>query len=516
MKDLKIIAIYLPQYHQVEENSKWWGEGFTDWTAVKQAEKYYEEHYQPRVPLNNNYYDLNNKETIKWQANLANKYGIYGFCFYHYYFKDGRKILEKPAENLLRWKDISLNFCFSWASASWQRTWSNFTRAGAWASKFEHYRSDENPILLQQDYGNEEDWNEHFNYLLPFFKDERYIKIDGKPVFLFYLPQDISCITEMVLVWRKLAKKNGFPDLYLIATISNSYQEYPMVDALYIQEPGGFINDFILYSDNRKKDICIRYNDYEDVCRWEAFKKYKQTQKKYYSAFPGYDTSPRHGKRGIIIDNSTPEKFEISFREACRKSIKSDNEFVFINAWNEWGEGNYLEPDEKYGYDYLKAVLRVSKQFNKNIECLQIEKRDIDICYQVIEHKDKEKNKYYIYTNLYNKWMKILDEKREIATFFYKHKYYNIAIYGMGTLGKHLFKQLESKVDIKYFIDRKGGITGYSIPVYSLNDVLPSVDVIIITIVDEYEDILTKLSKKITFRIVSLDEIIDYCLIEKG
>ena len=112
--------------------------------------------------------------------------------------------------------------------------------------------------------------------------------------------------------------------------------------------------------------------------------------------------------------------------------------------------------------------------------------------------------------------MKILDEKREIATFFYKHKYYNIAIYGMGTLGKHLFKQLESKVDIKYFIDRKGGITGYSIPVYSLNDVLPSVDVIIITIVDEYEDILTKLSKKITFRIVSLDEIIDYCLIEKG
>lgn len=214
MKRPKTIAIYLPQYHRVKENDEWWGEGFTEWTAVKQAESYYEGHSQPRVPLNENYYDLDDKHTLEWQAALARQYGIYGFCFYHYYFKNGRKILERPAENLLRWRDILLRYCFSWANMSWVRTWHNFTIRGSWASKFEQYVEGESSVLLEQKYGEEADWIAHFNYLLPFFKDERYIKIDDKPFFVFHEISDIACITEMTSCWRTLAKKNGFSDMF--------------------------------------------------------------------------------------------------------------------------------------------------------------------------------------------------------------------------------------------------------------------------------------------------------------
>ena len=133
MKDVKVVAMYLPQFHRTDENDKWWGEGFTDWVAVKEAEPVFEGHIQPRVPLNENYYNLMDREVMQWQAELAKKYNVYGFCFYHYWFKKGQKLLEKPAENLLNWKDIDMKFCFSWANVTWARTWSKITSKNEWS-----------------------------------------------------------------------------------------------------------------------------------------------------------------------------------------------------------------------------------------------------------------------------------------------------------------------------------------------------------------------------------------------
>ena len=210
MSKIKALAIYLPQFHEVKENNEWWGRGFTEWTAVKSNEPYFENQRQPRVPYGENYYDLMNKETFEHQAELIKKYGIYGFCFYHYYFKDNKKILEKPVEKLLEWQDINIPFCFNWASESWVRSWSKIY-GNVWGEKCENKDIKiGKEILLQEYYGEEEAWKEHFNYLLPFFKDRRYIKKDGKPVFIFYNANRIICLSEMIEYWNKLAIENGF------------------------------------------------------------------------------------------------------------------------------------------------------------------------------------------------------------------------------------------------------------------------------------------------------------------
>ena len=193
MKTPKIIALYLPQFHAIPENDKWWGKGFTEWTSVKKAIPLLKNHHQPREPLKGNYYNLLDPEVRQWQADLAQKYGIYGFCYYHYWF-NGKKLLEKPAEEILRLGKPSLPFCFSWANESWSRTW--------YSSKKE--------VLLKQEYGAEKEWESHFNYLLPFFKDERYIKVDNKPLFLIYKPSLILELDRMISFWEKLAIKEGF------------------------------------------------------------------------------------------------------------------------------------------------------------------------------------------------------------------------------------------------------------------------------------------------------------------
>ena len=168
---MKIIAFYLPQFHNIPENDEWWGNGFTEWTNVKKAKPIFEGHQQPKVPLNNNYYNLLDDNVKVWQADLAKKYGVYGFCYYHYWF-NGKMLLEKPMEQMLENKEVDIPFCISWANEPWTKAWVG----------------DEKKMLIAQEYGQEEEWKEHFMYLLPFFKDERYIKKDGKPFFIFYRP----------------------------------------------------------------------------------------------------------------------------------------------------------------------------------------------------------------------------------------------------------------------------------------------------------------------------------------
>src|ERR1017187_893797 len=167
--DVLLIALYLPQYHRIKENDEWWGDGYTEWTAVKKAKALFRGHNQPKKPLGDNYYDLSDINAMRWQQGLARKYGVHGFCYYHYWFK-GKRLLEKPVESMLATPDLTLPFCLSWANPSWTRTWYGQTKE----------------MLMQQDYGGKSDWREHFEYLLPIFRDSRYIRIDGKPMFIIH------------------------------------------------------------------------------------------------------------------------------------------------------------------------------------------------------------------------------------------------------------------------------------------------------------------------------------------
>ena len=198
---MKIIAFYLPQFHNIPENDEWWGDGFTEWTNVKKAKPLYEGHMQPRVPLGGNYYNLLDDNVKIWQADLAKKYGVYGFCYYHYWF-NGKMLLEKPMEQMLANKEVDIPFCICWANEPWTKAWVG----------------DERKLLIAQEYGQEEEWKQHFMYLLPFFKDERYITKNGKPLFVFYRPDIVPCMKEMIETWDKLAKENAFKN----STISSN------------------------------------------------------------------------------------------------------------------------------------------------------------------------------------------------------------------------------------------------------------------------------------------------------
>ena len=217
--DVKIIANYLPQYHEIPENNLFWGKGYTDWIAVKNAKPLYDGHCEPRVPLNNNYYSLDEVKTLEWQASLAREYGIYGFGIYHYWFSSKLKLLEKPAELLLSNQQIDINYMFIWDNCSWKRTWGNVKNGNDWAPQFDRERHQQgeqgSSILAELVYGTEQDWEMHFNYLLPFFQDDRYIKIKGMPLFAFMVPSnDFETLVNMVDYWELLAKKAGFPGLY--------------------------------------------------------------------------------------------------------------------------------------------------------------------------------------------------------------------------------------------------------------------------------------------------------------
>lgn len=236
---MKIIAYYLPQFHEIKENNEWWGEGFTEWVNVKKAKPLYSNHIQPKIPINKNYYNLMNKDTVVQQTNLMKKYNIYGLCYYHYYF-EGKLLLEKPAENLLKWRDINQKFCFCWANHDWRKTWNGTSE-----------------LLIKQTYGEERSWEAHFNYLLKFFIDERYIKIDKKPIFVIYKVDDIPNYDKMINFWNSLCKKNGLEGIYIIETIDymTKKEKINNSDAILYREPA------IALSKIRKKSKIMKILD---------------------------------------------------------------------------------------------------------------------------------------------------------------------------------------------------------------------------------------------------------------
>lgn len=489
---VKAIAIYLPQFHRVAENDKWWGEGYTEWTAVKRAEPLFQGHYQPHVPLHKNYYDLLNKDTMAWQAQLMKKYNVYGMCFYHYYFENGRKILEKPAENLLQWTDIDMPFCFSWANQTWARSWSKLMRVNVWNSKEEIRSSDRGDgILLKQAYGEEKDWEKHFQYLLPFFRDSRYIRIDNKPVFIIYRPDEISCLPQMMEKWNMLAREQGLEGIYVIAVDSDN------------QDADAYLCQSMQYPEKDRDKLW----DYEIMCNQTVENAIRLNKNSYLCAYTGYDDTPRRGEAGIIVNNSSPDKFYHLLRKLCYLSEKRAREFVFINAWNEWGEGMHLEPDEKYGYGYLEAVSHALNDYQ------ELNEKDMQM--GTYEVTDKEApisvRRNAAFVRLFDKWLRLKEQNKTILPYFEDKGYKAIAIYGIGMVGKHLLVELENmNIKVGYGIDRQGKQLNYPFPVYRMCEKLPQTDVVVVTVTYDFDKIYRALRKKYEGPIVSLEEILDW------
>ncbi len=367
----KVIAFYLPQFHKVPENDKWWGEGFTDWVSARNAKPLYPGHYQPRIPAHDNYYDLLDKSTMEWQGKLARKAGIHGFCMYHYWFGDGKQILEKPAENLLKWKDIDIHYCFSWANESWITSWSNLTGNTWIGADKTGTKQKTNGVLLKQKYGNEEEWKAHFMYLLPFFLDERYIKKDGKPVFVIYRPENIPNLKKMLQLWRKLALENGLEGIHVVGTNYDDLEKKGL-DAAVQYEPNYTLfhdkimnNGFQTIIKELKKRCFWKHMHMNQFLNYDKIWKYINKRSRGKNVYPGgyvdFDASPRKGKRAFMTYNATPQKFYHHFAKLYGYCKEKEIEFLFLTAWNEWGEGAYLEPDKRYGAGYLKAIRKVIK-----------------------------------------------------------------------------------------------------------------------------------------------------------
>lgn len=365
---MKIIPVYLPQFHRILENDEWWGEGFTEWVNVRGAKPLFDGHNQPRVPLKENYYDLSDVETLRWQCRLAREYGIYGFCMYHYWV-NGKLLLNKPMEMLLANPDIDINYCISWANHDWTDGWTASNRAPK--------------ILLAHDFDNEQDWIDHFNYLLPFFKDPRYITENNKPYMIIYIPNIIGKLNKMLTLWESMAREAGFDGLTFIyqSAMSNFDTTWDRSKFTYgVETNPGYVNTFFCdkgglrhrlmkYSHRLKKMLGIKRSlmppkevkqvgriDYDTV--WQNILKLRPTRSNMIpSAFTDWDNTPRHKERGWVYEGASPEKFEGYLSQLIYNAKRYyPTDMIFVFAWNEWAEGGYLEPDEKHGYGYLEAI----------------------------------------------------------------------------------------------------------------------------------------------------------------
>lgn len=362
MRDVKIFGMYLPQYHRIPENDKFWGEGFTDWVAVKNAESLYPGHDQPRVPYEDNYYDLSDPKCLKWQAELAKEYCVSGWGIYHYWFSSEHVLLTKPAEIILANKDIDIPFFFAWDNISWRRTWSKLT-GNAWSPKADELAENKSgpEILVEYKLGREDEWTKHFDYLLPYFSDDRYIKRDNKPVFIVFNYDEK--ILEMNQYWDKLAKEHGFSGMEII--FKNDPLHVPNTVEAFSYEPQysgwlgikdrtiGRIKTHLV----KDKPLIFSYDTVWKKILKNARKNSNALQ--WHGAFVGYDDTPRRGTRGRILEGGTPEKFGKYLDQLVKICEDQGKEFVFITAWNEWGEGAYLEPDKKTGFGYLEAIKKV-------------------------------------------------------------------------------------------------------------------------------------------------------------
>jgi hypothetical protein len=368
---IQFLAYYLPQFHPIPENDVWWGKGFTEWTNVAKAKPLFKGHYQPILPGELGFYDLRLPEVQEQQAQLAQEYGIDGFIYYQYWFGNAKMLLEKPAEAMLKNKNISLPFCFCWANETWKGIWHGLN----------------NPdVLIEQTYQGEEDYIAYFNYLLPFFKDERYIKVNNKPMFHIYRLNNLPDYTVFISIFNSLAILNNFEGIYIVTTGDvygkeviehenifgvvglDAFNEIRYQQKTYFKRNSFFgkVENEIIQRLGYTIDDCKRTSplilDYkkgvEDLVTDFPHQKYIPC------VFPNWDNSARSGKKSLIFKNSTPKSWA-KFLESTIKKVKlykENPQLIIIKSWNEWAEGNYLEPDRKFDRQWLEVILKAKTE----------------------------------------------------------------------------------------------------------------------------------------------------------
>jgi len=358
----RIISFYLPQYHPIPENDEWWGKGFTEWTNVAKAKPLFKGHYQPHLPADLGFYDLRLPEVREQQAQMARLHGIDGFCYYHYWF-NGKQLLDRPFREVLESGAPDFPFCLCWATENWTRKWDG----------------QDDQVLISMDYSAEDDRN-HIHMLLPWFADKRYIKEDGKPFILIYRASNMPDPLQTTTIWREEAKKFGFDDLYICNVESTVRdQKDPSIDGFDASVE--FQPDWSLFYQLLHRDpisyVLIKLGLISDVFRKNKVLPYKTLVKRALSkkepdylrfpcVTPSWDNSCRKKDRCHILINSTPEIYGDWLKEVIRRNYSKS--FIFINAWNEWAEGNHLEPDQKNGTGYLDATLEAVNSSNDFFE----------------------------------------------------------------------------------------------------------------------------------------------------
>lgn len=380
----KLIALYLPQFHPIPENDKWWGPGFTEWTNVAQAHPLFRGHYQPRIPADLGFYDLRLPETREAQAKLAKEAGVAAFCYYHYWFA-GKQLLERPFNEVVQSGSPDFPFCLCWAN----HTWSSAT----WTAKGKQAQ-----VLMEQTYPGTEDNKAHFLSLLDAFRDHRYYKIDGRLVFVIYDPIAFKEVSMFMDEWRELAKEYNLPGFYFIGMtpstltfdIETGKRQLPDTRAcarIYNKVLGmGFdaINSFgkrrgEMLAKGIVRDMISRILGLLHLNIGVSTYDYAKTVHGYFApedkwenvfptVLPQWDRTARNANREGIYTNATPEEFEKHLREAQALIAhkKEENQVLFLKSWNEWAEGNYVEPDLKYGHGWLEAIRNVLKEISQN------------------------------------------------------------------------------------------------------------------------------------------------------
>jgi len=356
----QIIAFYLPQFHPFKENDEWWGKGFTEWTNVGKAKALFKGHNQPRVPTELGYYDLRLPIIREQQAQMARDAGVTAFCYWHYWFGNGKRLIPEVFDEVLESGKPEFPFCLGWANHSWYAK--NWNADGTTTQK----------LLMEQTYPGIEDEKMHFSFLLKAFKDHRYVKVDGKPLLYIFAPQDLP--QEYLDNFRKWTKEAGFPDLFLVANIANVHYNKDKAiasgyDAVTYQRlatkmhEGNTIKDKIIRQSQLRLQKIVGFIKHRPpfmvdyAQNYHSLIKMGDEQEDVIPALlPQWDHTPRSGWNGSLLINATPENFYKHAKEALAVIKNKKNPILFLKSWNEWGEGNMMEPDLTYGRGFIEAL----------------------------------------------------------------------------------------------------------------------------------------------------------------